>query len=226
MTDWISGAAVGAAPAADTRVRPTTGDRIESGGSQFLALIAIVFVLPLMLLTALLIKAQDGGPVLFRQRRIGQYGRPFTCYKFRTMQDGADRALNALLAADPAAHEEWAQAFKLRNDPRVTPLGGFLRRSSLDEMPQLFNILRGEMCFVGPRPIVDAEIPRFGRRFRHYCSVKPGLTGLWQISGRNDLPYRTRVALDCLYAQRRCVSLNLWLVAMTVPAVLMRRGVY
>jgi lipopolysaccharide/colanic/teichoic acid biosynthesis glycosyltransferase len=217
---------VDAAPTANTPSSVAVDDLVESVSSQFLALLVIVFVLPLLILIAFLVKTQDGGPVIFRQLRIGQYGRPFTCYKFRTMQEGADRVLADLLAADAGAQEEWAQAFKLRQDPRVTPFGAFLRRSSLDELPQLFNILRGEMCFVGPRPIVNAKIPRFGHRFRHYCSVKPGLTGLWQVSGRNDLSYRTRVALDCLYAQKKCVGLNLWLVAMTIPAVLMRRGVY
>lgn len=226
MVDWASGVTVDAAPTANTPSNVAVDDLVESVSSQLLALLVIVFVLPLLILIAFLVKAQDGGPVIFRQLRIGQYGRPFTCYKFRTMQEGADRVLADLLAADAGAQEEWAQAFKLRQDPRVTPFGAFLRRSSLDELPQLFNILRGEMCFVGPRPIVNAEIPRFGHRFRHYCSVKPGLTGLWQVSGRNDLSYRTRVALDCLYARKKCVGLNLWLVAMTIPAVLMRRGVY
>src|SRR5205085_5042530 len=121
---------------------------------------------------------------------------------------------------------EWEKDHKLRNDPRVTKLGAFLRKSSLDELPQLFNVLRGEMSLVGPRPIVDAEAAKYGRRFRHYCAVKPGITGLWQVSGRNDTSYRTRVAMDCIYAQRRNALLDAKVLAATVPAVLIARGSY
>src|SRR5439155_5109228 len=123
---------------------------------------------------------------------------------------GAEQRLAELLASDPQAREEWERDHKLRKDPRITPLGLFLRRSSLDELPQLINVMLGEMSLVGPRPIVEAEVVRYGRRFRHYCSVKPGLTGLWQVSGRNDVSYRTRVAMDCLYARNKTPLLNLW----------------
>ena len=191
-----------------------------------IALLALVFVLPLMGIVALAIVLQDGGPVFFAHRRVGRGGKPFFCYKFRSMAVDAEARLAELLARDPVAHAEWSRDQKLRDDPRVTPLGAFLRRSSLDELPQLFNVLQGTMSLVGPRPIVDAEIVRYGKRFHHYCAVKPGITGLWQVSGRNDVSYRTRVALDCLYAKSHSPRLYLWIVVVTIPAVLSRKGSY
>jgi lipopolysaccharide/colanic/teichoic acid biosynthesis glycosyltransferase len=191
-----------------------------------IALVALVVVLPVLLLIAVLVKAQDGGPVLFAQTRIGRNGRRFRCYKIRTMVVDAQARLDAVLASDPAARREWERDHKLRNDPRITGLGRILRESSLDELPQLFNVLNGEMSIVGPRPIVEAEVARYGRFFRHYCSVPPGITGLWQVSGRNDVEYRERVALDILYARSRCLKRNLTIMLMTVPAVLLRKGSY
>jgi len=191
-----------------------------------IALFALLFLLPLMAIIAIAIFAQDGGPVLFAHRRIGRHGRPFYCLKFRSMAIGAEARLATLLANDPVARAEWARDHKLRRDPRVTRLGAFLRRSSLDELPQLYNVLRGEMSVVGPRPIVEAEICRYGRRFRHYCAVKPGITGLWQVSGRTDVDYRARVAMDCLYVKSKSPSLYVWIIVATVPAVIMRRGSY
>jgi lipopolysaccharide/colanic/teichoic acid biosynthesis glycosyltransferase len=138
----------------------------------------------------------------------------------------AEQRLAALLAQDPLARAEWERDHKLRNDPRVTRLGVFLRKTSLDELPQLFNVLRGEMSLVGPRPIVDAEVAKYGRRFANYCAIKPGITGLWQVSGRNDTSYRARVAMDCVYARQRNVVMDGMIIAATVPAVLMRRGSY
>jgi lipopolysaccharide/colanic/teichoic acid biosynthesis glycosyltransferase len=193
-------------------------------GQRLLGLLILVFVLPVMLLTAAAVLAQDGGPVLFRHRRIGVRGQPFDCLKFRSMRTDAQARLAELLAREPAARQEWSENQKLRADPRVTPLGDFLRRTSLDELPQLINLVRGEMNLVGPRPIVESEMVRYGPRLRHYQSVKPGITGLWQVSGRSGVGYRRRVAMDTLYAQRRNVSLDLWIIAQTVPAVLMKRG--
>jgi exopolysaccharide production protein ExoY len=190
-----------------------------------IAVAALVLVLPLMLIVAIVL-AIEGGPILFAHRRIGYGGRSFLCLKFRTMVVGAEKRLARLLRDDAVARSEWERDHKLRNDPRVTPFGRFLRRSSLDELPQLLNVLRGEMSIVGPRPIVEAETARYGRRIASYCSVKPGLTGIWQVSGRNDVEYRTRVAMDCLYARYCRPSLYLWLVIATVPAVLARRGSY
>ena len=191
-----------------------------------IALLILLFVLPLMIAVAVAIWADDGRPILFAHRRIGRGGRPFLCLKFRTMARDAEARLADVLANDPQAHEEWERDHKLKNDPRVSRTGRFLRQSSLDELPQLFNVLRGEMRLVGPRPIVEAEIVRYGRRFRHYCAVKPGMTGLWQVSGRNDVEYRSRVAMDCLYARRRNPMLDAWVLISTIPAVLRRRGSY
>ena len=186
----------------------------------------LVFIAPLMLVIAALIRFQDGGPALFRQSRVGYGGETFKCLKFRTMVIDAEARLNALLARDPEALREWKADHKLRKDPRITALGAFLRKSSLDELPQLFNVLKGEMSLVGPRPIVPAEIPRYGRWFSHYCTVKPGVTGLWQVNGRNDVSYQRRVALDVLYARTYGVRRYIQIMAATVPAVLLRSGSY
>ena len=186
----------------------------------------LIACLPLMILIALVIKIASPGPVLFRHERIGHRGRTFDCFKFRTMVRDADRKLDEHLASDTAARLEWARDRKLRKDPRVFPLGAFLRRSSLDELPQLINVLRGEMSLVGPRPIVEAEIERYGRYFGHYCAVRPGITGLWQINGRNDACYRRRVAFDVVYVRHGRVGDNIRILAMTVPSVLGAKGSY
>ncbi len=191
-----------------------------------IAMAAVIFLLPLMIIVAIAVFAHDGGPIVFAHRRIGKDGKNFPCLKFRSMAVDAEDRLRELLANDPEARAEWEKDHKLRNDPRVTKLGDFLRRTSLDELPQLFNVLRGEMSLVGPRPIVAAEISKYGKRFQHYCAVKPGITGLWQISGRNDTTYRARVAMDCIYAKSRSPGLDLAVLLFTVPAVLSRRGSY
>jgi lipopolysaccharide/colanic/teichoic acid biosynthesis glycosyltransferase len=186
----------------------------------------LIALAPLLIMIAVAIHLHDGGPVLFAQTRIGRGGRTFKCLKFRTMAVDAEERLKAYLACDPRARAEWKLDHKLRHDPRITPIGAFLRKSSLDEIPQLFNVLRGEMNLVGPRPIVHDEIVRYGPRFKHYCRVKPGITGLWQVSGRNDVSYRRRVAMDTLYAQHRSIPGDLRILALTAPAVLMKRGSY
>ncbi len=191
-----------------------------------ISLAAMLFLLPLGLAIMLLIKLQDGGPVLYAQTRIGRNGRRFSCYKFRSMVTDSQARLEALLASDPDARAEWERDHKLKVDPRITPIGQFLRRSSLDELPQLLNIVKGEMSLVGPRPIVEAEIEKYGRWYRHYVSMRPGLTGMWQVSGRNDVVYRRRVALDVYFAQTRSPRLYLSILLLTVPAVLARKGSY
>ncbi len=163
-----------------------------------LILLAVMAPLLALIVTSYIL---DPGPILFAHRRIGRDGREFPCFKFRTMVVDADRRLEALLLSCPVSRLEWEQARKLRADPRVTRLGKFLRRSSLDELPQLLNVLRGEMSLVGPRPITRDEVGRYGRFFPVYCRVRPGMTGLWQISGRNDVSYRRRVALDVAFAR-------------------------
>lgn len=191
-----------------------------------IALAAILFSAPLMLIIAALIAFEGQGPVLFSHRRVGLHGRTFMVRKFRTMCRDADVVLAQHLATDGMAAEEWRRDHKLRCDPRITALGSFLRKSSLDELPQLFNVLAGEMSMVGPRPIVEAEIVRYGRRYPLYCSVRPGITGLWQVSGRNDVTYRRRVCMDVAYARRKSILLDVRLMVATIPAVLARKGSY
>lgn len=191
-----------------------------------LSLSALIFLAPLLLLVALLVYIVDPGPVLFGHRRLGKDGRTFRCWKFRSMVVDADVRLRALLESDPAARAEWEADHKLRNDPRVTRIGHFLRKSSLDELPQFFNVLMGEMSLVGPRPIVGDEVAKYGRYFADYCRVRPGITGLWQISGRNDVSYRRRVALDVSYVRSKSVALDMGILLLTVPRVVARRGSY
>jgi lipopolysaccharide/colanic/teichoic acid biosynthesis glycosyltransferase len=162
---------------------------------------ALVCVSPILLVCALLVKLESEGPVLFRQRRIGHGKEPFFILKFRTMVPDAESALASYLASNPEAQKEWDADHKLRNDPRITRCGRIMRRLSLDELPQFWNVLCGDMSIVGPRPIVPAEISKYKDGFVDYCSVKPGITGLWQVSGRNDVTYDERVALDREYAK-------------------------
>lgn len=190
------------------------------------AVSVLIFTLPLLIAIALVVKAQDGGPAVFAHERVGRNGRMFKCLKFRSMVLDADRRLADLLERDPYARAEWKRDHKLKTDPRITPIGAFLRRSSLDELPQFLNVLWGEMSIVGPRPIVLGEIPKYGRRIQAYCTVKPGITGLWQVSGRNDVSYRRRVAMDTLYARHKSLAWDVKLLIMTVPAVLFASGSY
>lgn len=184
----------------------------------------LIFLLPVFGVVAVLVIVGDPGPVIFAHQRVGRDGRSFACFKFRSMYVGAEERLAKLLSSRPELRREWEDAHKLRVDPRVTPIGRFLRYSSLDELPQLFNVLRGEMSLVGPRPIVAAEVPRYGRFILDYYRIKPGLTGLWQVSGRSEVTYRRRVAFDVLYARKKSLSLDLKILAMTVPAVIAGRG--
>ena len=191
-----------------------------------LASALLVFLGPMMLLIAVCTYVADPGPILFAHRRVGYRGQVFACLKFRSMAVNAAERLQDLLERDPVAREEWARDHKLRDDPRIVGIGRFLRKSSLDELPQLFNVLRGEVSLVGPRPIVAEEIERYGRYFARYCDVKPGITGLWQVSGRNDVTYRRRVAIDVKYAAIHSVGLYFKILALTVPMVLISRGSY
>jgi exopolysaccharide production protein ExoY len=190
------------------------------------ALSAIIVLLPLLCLIAIAIKLADGGPVLYRHRRIGRCGSTFDCLKFRTMVVDADQVLQQHLALDCQASREWAEKQKLTSDPRITALGGALRKSSLDELPQLFNILKGEMSVVGPRPIVSAEVPKYGECLAYYYRARPGLTGLWQISGRNDVDYATRVALDREYTENWSFWKDAMIIIMTFRVVVTSRGCY
>ncbi|WP_404479905.1 sugar transferase [Novosphingobium sp. BL-52-GroH] len=187
---------------------------------------ALVLFLPLLVVIALAIRLSSPGPVFFVQHRVGKDGRTFPCLKFRSMVVDARERLEALLALSVEAREEWARDQKLRQDPRITPIGRLLRKTSLDELPQLLNVLLGHMSVVGPRPIVESEVQRYGHRFSAYCSVRPGLTGLWQVSGRNEVSYETRVRLDAFYALRKSLAYDLAICLRTIPAVLASRGCY
>lgn len=216
----------GVTPARSSRAVTTPADRVTRAIDVVVCLVALAILLPFAVIVAVAIKLQDGGPILFGHMRIGRDGRLFRCWKFRSMVVNAEQKLAALLARDPAARAEWEADHKLRNDPRITWLGNFLRKSSIDELPQLINVLRGEMSLVGPRPVVQAEALRYGRYFREYCAVRPGITGLWQVMGRNDVSYRRRVALDVAFVRSQSVSLYLTILILTVPAVFGRSGVY
>ena len=202
-------------------------ERTQPGGiatrivDLILATLLLILVLPLMAACALMVALSSPGPLLFRQGRIGANGKEFPCLKFRTMAVDADLVIGEILGSCAQSHKEWFELQKLRRDPRVTPGGRFLRRYCLDELPQLFNVLAGHMSIVGPRPIVADEIRRYGSNFSDYCSVKPGLTGLWQVSGRHALSYEQRVQLDTQYARSKSIRLDLWILLMTLPIVLL-----
>jgi exopolysaccharide production protein ExoY len=202
---------------AEVILSPEKGRAFDIAAAVFLLLL----VLPLMILCALAVLGTSRGPLLFRQPRIGRNGQPFDCLKFRTMVEHADGAIDQVLNDSPEAMAEWQAVQKIRSDPRVTPVGIILRRYCLDELPQLFNVLRGDMSVVGPRPIVADEVDRFGVNFTDYCSVKPGITGLWQVSGRHLLSYQQRVELDAEYARSKCLSLDLRILWRTVPIVML-----
>ncbi|HWE51213.1 MAG TPA: undecaprenyl-phosphate galactose phosphotransferase WbaP [Bryobacteraceae bacterium] len=185
-----------------------------------------IFALPIMLAAAIAIKFDSPGPVFFSHRRIGRGGKEFRAWKFRSMIINAETVLEDYLDKNPAAREEWDASQKLKDDPRVTRLGRFLRKSSIDELPQLWNVLRGEMSLVGPRPIVQAEIARYGIDFEKYKWVQGGLTGLWQVSGRSDASYTERVSYDCFYVHNWSVWLDLCILFRTIGTVLSRVGAF
>lgn len=189
-----------------------------------LSVLAFIAVSPLFVIIPILIRLTSPGPVFYRQRRLGRYGREFRVWKFRSMYEDADERLEALLATDAEIRREWKASFKLRKDPRITPFGRFLRATSLDELPQLFNVFAGEMALVGPRPIVQDEVAYYGGSYAIFASVKPGVTGLWQASGRSDTSYSRRVALDVEYVLNWSPWLDIWILFRTVVAVLVMRG--
>jgi Undecaprenyl-phosphate galactose phosphotransferase WbaP len=190
-------------------------------GALFLSLLFS----PLIVIIVTLIRI-EGEPILFRHKRIGRNGQMFHCIKFRTMVRDAEEVLRHLLHEHPELRDEWTQNHKLRNDPRVSKVGRVLRLTSLDELPQLWNVLCGDMSLVGPRPVVRAELLRYGRCASKYLAVKPGLTGLWQVKGRNDTTYRRRVAMDKFYIDNQSVLLDIYILAATPVAVLRRNGAY
>lgn len=191
-----------------------------------LILLAAPYVALVFFIIAILIVADSGRPVFYRQTRIGRYGRKFQVYKFRTMVPNADEVLQTYLEQSPELKAEWLATHKLKNDPRVSRVGAFLRKTSLDEIPQLWNILVGDMSFIGPRPIVDAEVEKYGSCFVLYKQVRPGLTGLWQVSGRNDISYDRRVELDEYYILNRSFKLDIEILLKTVWVVVGKKGAY
>jgi Undecaprenyl-phosphate galactose phosphotransferase WbaP len=188
--------------------------------------IGLVLLSPFFLIVALMVRA-DGGPAFFAHQRVGRGGKLFGCLKFRSMVIDSQARLETLLANDPTARAEWEATRKLKNDPRITRIGRFLRSTSLDELPQLINVLRGEMSLVGPRPVQEAEIDRYyGASAAHYMAVRPGITGLWQVSGRSETSYESRVALDVAYVSRPSMIADLTILLRTPVAVLSRRGAH
>ncbi|NLX88781.1 MAG: undecaprenyl-phosphate galactose phosphotransferase WbaP, partial [Syntrophomonadaceae bacterium] len=186
----------------------------------------IMLLAPLLLLIAILIRIESPGPTLFAHKRLGKNGVPFNCYKFRSMVMNAQELLPQLLEDNPELQEEWNRDFKLKHDPRVTRIGRILRQTSLDEIPQLINVLKGEMSLVGPRPIIAEEMERFGDAARDYMMVSPGMTGLWQVSGRSDIDYQERVLMESWYVRNWSLWLDISLLFRTVGIVLNRKGAY
>ena len=192
----------------------------------FLVIVGGIVILPFLLLVALLIKVTSPGPVLYAHKRLGKNGKPFKAYKFRSMVVDAQERLQQLLESDPRKKQEWEESHKLKDDPRVTVVGKFLRRISIDEFPQLINILKGEMSLVGPRPITEAEVAKYGEDYQRIFSVRPGLTGLWQVSGRSEKDYAARVSYDTYYLQSWSVWLDVWIIFKTFGAVIHGKGAY
>jgi Undecaprenyl-phosphate galactose phosphotransferase WbaP len=194
-------------------------------------LISVVVILALfgwlMLIIAGAVRLSSGSNVIYGHTRVGRKGRQFQCYKFRSMVSNSDDVLRQLLETDPEAREQWERDFKLKDDPRITRIGRFIRRTSLDELPQLWNVLKGDMSVVGPRPVVQAEFDQYyGNARQHYLSVSPGLTGLWQVSGRSDLDYEQRVQLDKTYVENWNVFSDFLIVMRTVKVMVVGRGAY
>lgn len=182
---------------------------------------------PLYLVIALLIKSTSKGHAVYSQIRVGRGGDYFRCYKFRTMYQNADVILKDILARDQTKQKEWQDSHKLKNDPRITPIGAFLRKSSLDELPQFWNVLKGDLSVVGARPVVEEEIVKhFSDKAQKIFSIRPGITGLWQISGRSDTSYCKRIALDEYYADHRTFLMDLKIIALTIPSIFSKKGAY
>jgi Undecaprenyl-phosphate galactose phosphotransferase WbaP len=190
------------------------------------AVVGGFFICPLLLTIAVVIKLDTPGPVLFGHRRLGASDEHFLCWKFRTMHVDAERMLNECLQRYPNLQAEWEQNHKLRDDPRVTSIGRFLRKTSLDELPQLWNVLRGEMSLAGPRPIVDEEVSKYDKDYELYRRIRPGMSGFWQVGGRSEIDYKIRVAMDAYYVRNWSVWLDIIILARTVKIVLFGHGAY
>jgi undecaprenyl-phosphate galactose phosphotransferase len=222
----------------DAPVAPAQGapGRIGLNAAEFALkrvfdLLSVVVILALfgwlMVIIAVMVRMSGGKKVIYGHTRVGRHGRPFKCLKFRSMVSNSDEVLRNLLETDPDARAQWERDFKLKDDPRITKIGRFIRKTSLDELPQLWNVIKGEMSIVGPRPVVQAEFEQYyGDAKEHYLSVPPGLTGLWQVSGRNDLDYAQRVKLDKAYVENSNVFYDFVIVMRTVKVMVVKRGAY
>ncbi|WP_212524276.1 sugar transferase [Actibacterium sp. MT2.3-13A] len=200
------------------------GDAAKAVFDRCFSVLALLFFAPFLIVISLVILLGDGGPILFRHKRIGRDGRIFNCLKFRTMANDAEERLKAILDTDPKARAEWDANQKLEDDPRITCIGEFFRKTSLDELPQFWNVLRGEMSVVGPRPIVAEEAHHYGEHFKDYLSVRPGVTGLWQVMGRSRTTYDERVAMDIDYVRNRSFRMDIWIILKTIKVMLVRDG--
>jgi undecaprenyl-phosphate galactose phosphotransferase len=189
-------------------------------------LVGIILLSPVLMAIGVWIYRDSPGPIIFRHYRVGKNGKIFPCYKFRSMCVDADQKLKELLARDPQARAEWDRDFKLKDDPRITKSGAFLRKTSLDELPQLLNVLKGEMSLVGPRPIIQDEVPRYGKYIRDYYMVRPGVTGMWQTSGRSDVEYDERVQMDTWYVRNWNIWFDVVLIWRTFKVVFSKKGAY
>ena len=217
--------------AGSTKLLPSTaknivGRCVKRGMDLSIAAVGGLLILPLIGLICSLIKITSTGPIFYSQRRLGFGARHFQAWKFRTMVVNADEVLQDHLDTNVQLREEWARDHKLKNDPRVTWVGRWLRKTSLDELPQIWNVVLGQMSLVGPRPIVDAEVEKYGETFERYRRVVPGITGLWQISGRNNTTYQERVDLDSYYVRNWSPWLDLYILIRTIKVVLLREGAY
>ncbi len=209
-------------------LRQTQTDEYKIRGKRIFdilfSLAVLVIFSPVYILISLLIYLSSPGPILYRQRRVGKNGRLFTCMKFRTMIVGADKMLEQLLQSCPDCRAEFENTFKLKDDPRITPIGRWLRWTSLDEFPQFWNVLVGDMSVVGPRPLVPEELTKYGDAIDQVLSIRPGITGLWQVSGRNDIPYPKRIQIDVYYVRHHHFWLDTWIVLKTIGVVIFPKG--
>lgn len=221
---FTSGTRPEAHPKAPTGARRRLALGAKRGIDVSLALLGLVSLAPLYACIYVLVRASSPGPAFYAHQRVGRNGRSFGCLKFRTMVADGDAVLAEHLAANPDQAAEWEATRKLHNDPRVTPLGAVLRQTSIDELPQLLNVLLGHMSLVGPRPVTPDELSYYGATVSAYLAARPGLTGLWQVSGRSDLSYAERVAIDEQYFENQSLLLDMWIIMRTVPIVLRSRG--
>lgn len=200
--------------------------KLKRATDLFFSITGGLLIFPFFLLVIILIRMNSKGPALFKQKRIGLNGQEFKVYKFRTMVEDAEKALEKFLKENPEYQAEWDENHKLKKDPRITSVGKILRKTSLDELPQILNVIKGEMSLVGPRPIVESEIEKYGGIFQMYSHVRPGITGLWQVTGRSDTSYEERVTLDRYYVANWSFWLDIYILLKTIPAVLGKKGAY